>query len=87
MTESKWRRWTMLPAMRRDQARDRAQEMLARHADRLTDDERERVELLLMWLDRTEPSRLTTFPGRGDGVHSTCVAEIEALWSEVQARS
>jgi len=77
----------MLPAARRGQAREWGREMLALPSGTLGNDERERLELLLDWLERSEPSRMTTFPGRGDGVHATCVTEIEALWGNVQRRT
>jgi hypothetical protein len=70
---------------RREEARERGRELLALPTGRLSDAERERVTLLLDWLERREPGR--DWPGGGGDVHLTCVAEIETLWRREQPLS
>jgi hypothetical protein len=78
-------RWPVWSGRRRETARGLAREMLALPEGRLTAEERERLELLVDWLGRSEPPFM--LPMRGNTVHATCVAEIDALWEELQSRS
>lgn len=81
---ARWRRWPLGARRGRAVARERAQEMLSLPEGQLNDEERERLELLLDWLGRTEPK--LSFPGGSKGVHATCVAEIDAIWSTMPSR-
>lgn len=74
------RRLPWLPGKRRAVVRAHGQELLL--DGRLSADDRERLELLLDWLDRPEPA--LTFPGSGrSSVHDTCVDEIAAMSERV----
>ena len=76
-------RWPRLLSLRRGPGRETVRE----HARQLLDvgtldaAERERVALLLSWLDRPEPRG--EFPGARSGVLDTARDEIKALWTRV----
>ena len=63
---------------RRERAREHGHALLELPGDRLSAEQRERLLLLLDWLDRDVPA--VPFPGYRDDVQLVCVEEIEALW-------
>jgi hypothetical protein len=63
----------------RETVREHARQLLASEA--LDADERDRVALLLSWLERPEPRG--EFPGRRTGILDTARDEVKALWTKV----